>query len=434
VADAIFGSWTHRRADAGGTRSLAADLGRVKPRVAWTWEPPAGARIDQVRTSGGHVYAAAMGSSEVPGWEHASVFAIDASNGRLTARRSLPDPVPVAALVLEESRIHAVATRPSEPVFWYALSTPDLRPLHRVATPIDGARHTDVLDAWALADGGLWLELETGDGLGGYVSLAETEAEGEDSESTRRAPFRAAVGGLPGARDACESGRSLFAPTDPLTESAGGPRDALVKLEPERSSVAERRTRPRRAMWGRLDPELRTSRSHALSAEGVVYAAAFGDAGRGIFAQVIALDRTSGVERWKTPVSRFPSSGPGSATKLAHWNGEIVMQRLGADGVPCSDLIFAGRRGAFETATLGTGRRFVLDASLGSSLLAHRSKADGSVLVAGFSADGHGGLLGRRARMEFSLETPDVGGEPAVYAGAGKILVKGARRLVAIAL
>jgi hypothetical protein len=373
-----------------------------------------------------------MASSEVPGWEHASLFAIDASNGRLTARRSLPDPVPVAALVLEEHRIHAVATRPSEPVFWYALTAPDLRPLHRVPTRIGDARHTDVLDAWALSDGGIWLELETGDGLGGYVSLAETEPEEDDSASPRRAPFRAAAGGLPGARDACESGRSLFAPTDPLTEQGGGPRDALVKLEPEAKDVG--RTRPRRSTWGRLDPELRTSRSHALAAEGLVYAAAFGDAGRGIFAQVMALDRTTGVERWKTPVSRFPSSGPGSATRLAHWNGEIVMQRLASDGVPCSDLIFAGRRGSFETATLGTGRRFVLDASLGSSLLAHRSKADGSVLVAGFSAEGHGGLLGRRARMEFSVETPDVGGAPAVYAGAGKILVKGARRLVAIAL
>ena len=56
------------------------------------------------------------------------------------------------------------------------------------------------------------------------------------------------------------------------------------------------------------------------------------------------------------------------------------------------------------------------------------------MLVAGFSAEGHGGILGRRVRMEFSVETPDVGGAPAVYAGAGKILVKGARRLVAIAV
>jgi hypothetical protein len=164
-----------------------------------------------------------------------------------------------------------------------------------------------------------------------------------------------------------------------------------------------------------------------------VYAAAFGDAGRGIFAEVLALDRTTGVERWKTLVARFPSAGPGAATRLAHLNGEIVMQRLAADGLPCTDLLFAGPRGSFDTATLGTGRRFVLDASLGGSLLAHRSRADGRVLVAGFSAEGRS-LLGRRARMDFSIETPDVGGAPAVYAGAGKILVKGAKRLVAIAV
>jgi hypothetical protein len=435
VADAIFGSWTHRRADAGGSRALGALLGKVKPRVAWTWEPPAGARIDQVRTSGGYVYAAAMGSSEpgVSGWTHATLFAIDASNGRLSARRSLPDPVPVAALVLEGRHVHVVGTRPGEPVFWYALTAPDLRPLQRVAVPIKDARDVDVLDAWALSDGALWLQIETGDGLGGYVYAATPSAQASDVLAARRAPFRAgaAEGILPIARDACESGRSLFVPSD---EEGGAPRDALVKLEPDRPGVAERRARPRRAMWGRVDPELDGCRTHALAAEGLVFAAAFGVVGREMMAQVIALDRTSGVERWKTPATRFPSSEAGSATRLAHVNGEVVMQKLSADGMPCSDLLFAGARGSFETATLGARRRFVLDASLGGSLLAHSTKADGSVLVAGFSAEGHGGILGRRVRMEFSVETPDVGGAPAVYAGAGKILVKGARRLVAIAV
>jgi hypothetical protein len=421
VADAIFGSWTHRRADAGGSRALAADLGKVKPRVAWTWEPPVGARIDQVRTSGGYVYAAAMGSAEpgVPGWEHASLFAIDGSNGRLVARRSLPDPVPVAALVLEGRRVHAVATRAGEPVFWYALTAPELRPVHRLAAPIADSASADVLDAWALSDGGLWIELEMGDGVGGYVSLAE----GVRDEA-------AVLGELPSSHDACESGRSLFVPVDRDGETTG---DALLKLEPGRPPVVERRARPRRTTWGRLDPELASCRSHALAAEGLVYVAAFGG-GRGILLQVIALDHTTGVERWKTPAMRFPASETvGGATRLAHVGGEVVIQRLAADGTPCSDLLFAGPRGSFDTATVGTRRRFVLDASLGGCLLAHATKSDGRVLVAGFSAEGRG-LLGRRAQMQFSLETPDVGGAPAVYAGAGKILVKGARRLVAIAV
>jgi hypothetical protein len=363
-----------------------------------------------------------MGSSDpgVPAWEHASLFAIDAANGRPVARRSLPDPVPVAALVLEGRRIHAVATRAGELVYWYALTAPELRPVHRLAAPIADSTNADVLDAWALSDGGLWLEVETGEGLGGYVSL---------SEGTR--DTAAVLGELPTSRDACESGRSLFVPLD---RDGEGTKDALARLDPERAPTVERRARPRKITWGRVDPELDPCRSHALAAEGLVYAAAFGGGGRGILAQVIALDRTTGVERWKTPATRFAvSETVGGATRLAYASGEVVMQRLAADGTPCSDLLFAGPRGSFDTATLGARRRFVLDASLGPCLLAHATKTDGRVLVAGFSAEGRG-LLGRRAQMQFSVETPDVGGAPAVYAGAGKILVKGARRLVAIAV
>ncbi len=437
MAGAIFGDWSHRRADAGGTRSLAADVGRARPRVAWTWEAPEGARIDQVRTLGGFVYAAAMASAE-PGWEHASLYAIDASSGRLAAERPLPDPVPVAALVIEGHRVHAVATRPGEPVYCYSLTAQDLRPLARLAAPIAGSRQTDVLDAWAHSDGGLWLELESAEGLGDYVSLGGPGGSSgdEDSLPSRPAPFRASSG-KGQSRDACASGSALFVPTDPgPTEpgDSGGVRDALVRLEPERPVIAERRARPRRTTWGRVDSELRACRAHALSAEGLVYAVVVGDAGPGVSAQVIALDRTTGVERWKTPAARFPSSAAGAATRLAHRSDEIVMQRVSGDGKPSSDLVFAGPRGSFETATLGTGRRFVLDASLGGSLLTHRSHSDGTVLVAGFSAERHRSLLGRRVRMDFSIETPDVGGAPAVYSGAGRILVKGARRLVAVSL
>src|SRR5580692_7216548 len=117
MAGAIFGDWTHRRGDAGGSRSLPADLERAKLRVVWSWEAPGSARIDQVRTMGGIIFVATMGTGEVPGWEHATLYAIDGAGGKVCARRTLPDPSPVAALAVQSHLVHAVSTRPDEPVY-----------------------------------------------------------------------------------------------------------------------------------------------------------------------------------------------------------------------------------------------------------------------------------------------------------------------------
>jgi hypothetical protein len=424
VAGAILGDWTHRRGDAGGSRALPADLKRARVRVAWTWEAPGGARIDQVRTAGDTVFVAAMGvSEETPGWEHATIYAIEGAGGKVSARRRLPDPMPVAALVVEGHLVHAVSTRPEEPVYGYVLTAPELRPVLRFPIPLEDARRPDVLDAWALADGGLWLELETGGGSSAFVALADPS----------RAVSRLELpGSLNGARDACEAGRSLFVPADPSPPAANGPRVALYKIEPERASSAERRANPRRAEWARVDTDGVACRVHGLAAQSLVFAALAGDGPRDLFAQVIALDRASGVERWKTPLSRFDASCAGGGARLAYVNGEVAMQRLKADGKPSSDLLLAGPRGSLEPALLGAKRRFVLDAALGGCLIGHVPNANGRALVAAFSVESTRGLLGRRARMHFSIETPDVGGAPAVYAGAGRILVRGDRRLVAL--
>jgi len=192
----ILGNWTHRRGDAGGARALAADVAGARPRVAWSWSPPHGGRVDQVRVAGEQVLVATLEppSAEAPGWEHAVVYALDAARGAVVAHRTLADPSPVAAMVVEGRVLHVLATRPGEPVFWYALGTPDLVPVHRRLVDLDlDARHADVLDAWASPDGGLWLEIEA--------------AAGDDRASRRSFTF------LPGA------------PGDPPTHvvDAGGP-------------------------------------------------------------------------------------------------------------------------------------------------------------------------------------------------------------------
>src|SRR4051812_15670832 len=164
----ILGAWTHRRGDVGGARSVSADVTRGRPRIAWSFRPAHRGRVDQVRIAGDLVYVATIGPSDpvAVGWEHATIYALEASTGRVVAERSLPDPVPVAAMIADGDVLHVLPTRQGEPVFWYALDAFDLRPKHRrpllldVASIDQGARW-DVLDAWASADGGVWLELDS---------------------------------------------------------------------------------------------------------------------------------------------------------------------------------------------------------------------------------------------------------------------------------
>src|SRR5580698_4988395 len=158
MASVILGEWTHRRGDPGGARAVPAEIDRPRPKVKWTWRPEHGGRVDQVRVTAQNVLVATMmpRDATAPGWEHAVVYAIDARTGSEVARRVLPDPVPVAAMVVEAGVLDVVATRKGEPIFWYGLSVADLTPCHRRIVAVDEP-HEDVLDAWASPDGGLWL-------------------------------------------------------------------------------------------------------------------------------------------------------------------------------------------------------------------------------------------------------------------------------------
>jgi hypothetical protein len=56
------------------------------------------------------------------------------------------------------------------------------------------------------------------------------------------------------------------------------------------------------------------------------------------------------------------------------------------------------------------------------------------VEVGGFAVDTEGRLLGRRAVARWSIDAGDLGGDATVYAGAGAIVVRGARALSAVKL
>jgi hypothetical protein len=433
----ILGEWTHRRGDPGGSRSVAAEIDRPRPAIAWSWRPEHGGRIDQVRVIGQNVVVATMMPRDpnAGGWEHAVVYALDSRTGVEVARRVLPDPVPVAAIVVEAGVVHVVATRKGEPIFWYALSSADLIPRHRriVALP-PATRHDDVLDAWAAPDGGLWLELDATIGAEAKHALAYVFAD--ESGATRQITTQDEGGdrgdGPASARDACAGGHQLFAPVDGHWMGGETPiAPALSRLDPHPPEQGAE------VAWVRASVVGPHAQIHAVVGDGVVCAvAAAEDPDKPDRARVemFGVDRTSGVVRWRAHTDRVAiKSRLGDSARVARRpNGELLFQSLGPDGIPRTPLLCARPDGRMDEIILGARGRCILDAALGDLVLAHREEADGAVEVGGFAIDQEGRLLGRRAVARWSIDTGDLGGGATVYAGAGAVVVRGARAVCGV--
>jgi hypothetical protein len=431
MASVILGEWTHRRGDAGGARAIPAEIEKARPAVAWSWRPDHGGPVDQVRVVGANVLVATMmpRDASAPGWEHAVVYAIDAHTGIEVARRVLPDPVPVAAMVVEGGVLHVVATRRGEPVFWYALSPADLVARHRRTVTLTSG-HDDVLEAWASPDGGLWLELEGTTGSDEHHALAYAFA---DAAGDGPAPYRHVddvTEGVASARDACAGDRELFTPIDGRWADAAQVPPALSRLSPAADEEAA---------WVSATVVGPRSRIHALGADGAVCAVATADdPERADRARVEAfvVDRASGGVRWRALAERVElKSQLGESARLARRpNGELLFQSIGSDGTPCSPLLCARPDGKLDAITLGTRGRYVLDAALGDMVLVHRENKDGRVEVGGFGIDREGRLLGRRGALRWNIDVGDLGGATTVYAGAGAVVVRGARAVCAVKL
>jgi hypothetical protein len=437
MASVILGEWTHRRGDAGGARAVAAEIDRPKPLIAWSWRPEHGGHVDQVRIVGPNVLIATMAprDASAPGWEHAVVYAIDVRTGVEVARRVLPDPVPVAAMVVEAGVLHVVATRRGEPIFWYALAPADLVPRHRriIALACD-ARHDDVLEAWASPDGGLWLDLDAVLTGGVRRALLYAFADGTGSEPAACAHQDEVEGeGAVTARDACAGGHELFVPVTGRWSPESPTTPALVRLRPLEDGTSED------AVWASASVTGPAPQIHALGGDGMVYAvAAAEDAERPDRTRVeaFAVDRASGVVRWRAQAERVgarPRLGE-TARVARRFNGELLFQSLGGDGLPRTGLLCARPDGRLDTVALGPRGNYVLDAALGDLVLAHRENKDGHVEVGGFAIDHEGRLLGRRAGLRWTVDAGDLGGATTVYAGAGAVIVRGARAVCAVRL
>jgi outer membrane protein assembly factor BamB len=436
MASVILGDWTHRRGDAGGARAVPAEIDRPRPVVAWSWRPEHGGRVDQVRVAGTTVLVATMmpRDPKAPRWEHAVVYVLDAHTGIEIARRVLPDPVPVAAMVVDDGIVHVVSTRKGEPIFWYALTPAELVPCHRrIVAVADGLQHDDVLDAWATPDGGLWLELDAAvDAESERVrSFAFADPDGAPV-AQRVNEGRFFVEGPPVAHDACAGGHELFVPM-------GGRWSGETDSAPPGISRLDRGNgfAGAEAAWVSATVVGPRSRIHALGGDGVVCAVAVAeDHVRPDHAriEVFAVDRTSGVVRWRAHDDRLAiKPSVGAAARVARRpNGEVLFQSLGPDGTPCTPLICARPDGRLDSIVLGARGRYVLDAALGDLVLAHRENKDGRVEVGGFAIDLEGRLLGRRAVPRWTIDLGDLGGAATVYAGAGAVVVRGARSVSAV--
>jgi hypothetical protein len=438
MSSVILGEWTHRRGDRGGARAVAAEIDRPRPAIAWSWRPEHRGRVDQVRVFEQVVVVATMAprDADAPGWEHAMVYALDARTGVEIARRALPDPVPVAAICVEGGLVHVIATRKGEPIFWYALSTSDLVPRHRRVVALTAAAyHDDVLDAWASPDGSLWLELDVMVGAEGrhVRSYTFADAAGQTREVSAQEERVAADGTAP-ARDACAGGHELFAPVDGRWTGEDSPMPpALTRLH---SRTGQEQTE---ATWVRASLTGPRAQIHAVGCDEIVCAvAAAEDPERPERArvEVFAVERSSGVVRWRAQGDRIAVKPQlGDAARIARRpNGELLFQSLGPEGAPRTPLLCARPNGRLDEILFGARGRWILDAALGDQVLAHREDSNGQVQVGGIAIDNEGRLLGRRAVARWTIDAGDLGGDTAVYAGAGAVVVRGARAVCAVHL
>jgi hypothetical protein len=422
-AGVILGDWTHRRGDPGGSRAVGAELRGSKPRVAWTWTPRHGGRVEQVRTLGDHVFVATLGprDADAPGWEHAVVYALDAARGKVVGERVLADPSPVAAMVVEGPLLHLIATRWGEPVLWYTLRGPELAPVRRQVIAVEGdPRFMDVLDAWASPDGGLWLEVEdTRLVRRAFAFVAvDTEApvspivvDGEEGAAEAESRIE--------PRDACAAGGVLLVPAS-VDQAA-----ALFKLEAQ--AVAK-------SLWVADDAGAGVARAHGIVADGGVSVVTLRTvAGRASLGAVL-LDRSTGVVRSTTAAEEVPQPIVSASARIVRRpGGEVVVQGFSSDGTPSADVVGVSAEGPLVTFKLGA-RPYVLDLALGEALLVHRDSRPGRVLLAPLGMGKDERWLGRHASIAWSLEVPAHGGSCAVYAGAGHIFVRGRRGLAAVSL
>ena len=324
-------------------------------------------------------------------------------------------------MIVDGEIVHVLATRHGEPVFWYALDAFDLRPRHRRALSLDRAAHWDVLEAWASADGGIWMELDATGGDRRVYAFAKDDTvilapRAKEATEPELAP-----------RDACCVGHTLYAPSAGAWDAGGNGTPPLIwQLDPAGDGAP--------GPWASSTVTGPRSHAHALAGGGAVSAVAVASdptKERRALVQAMIVDRETGVVRAQSPVERLATRGDCEGARLARRpSGELVFQCTDSEGLPSADLWRIGPGGEITAFPLPR-ESLLLDATLGDALLAHAELKGGKVLISALDIDKER-LLGKRAKTIWSIETPDLGGSTTVYAGGGHVLARGAQALAAI--
>ena len=361
------------------------------------------------------------------------VYAIDARTGVEVARRVLPDPG--AGVRRWWSRAACFTSWPhgsGEPIYWYALSAADLVPRHRRIVSLSSRPRRC---ARGVGDSRRRTLARARDAIGGGLQAhARLRARGRGRRRCSPRDAGRFARGPAGARDACAGGRELFGPrrsTGPRERRAGPPgavaarsdrgeggRVGLGLRDGRRAASPDPRHRGRRRRMRRR--RRRGSRQRADRAR----------------VEAFAVDRDSGAvagEPWATASTSSPQLGDGGARgPPAQRRGPLPVPRARRCPLLAAALRAPGRQAS-------TSSRWARAAGTSST---PRWAIWSSRTGTGQGRPGGGGRLRHRsARVASSAVAPrpagpstlgDLGGATTVYAGAGAVVVRGARSVTAV--
>jgi hypothetical protein len=435
---ALVGDWTHRRGDLRGTRFVRGAVGDWKPKVAFTWRPAHGGRVDQVRLVGDAILVVSMPPGP-PGWTHALVHVLDGKTGKERAVRRLPDPAPVGAIAIGPRAVHVAVAGDAVAPYHYALDRETLRPIRRSALPLTtSGLEDDVLDLWAPSDDRVAFEVELGAERArrfGWVDLP-----------TRRGALRPHAAGLAAGdrggppRDGALSGEYLVvavpAIAGPPVTPAGLARMGLAEVS-DALEGARASSLPPESVWVHSTLERPTVACAVVGGESSVtgvFAAVAADGDSDLDVEVQTIDRATSVVRHQL-VARMagaPGKTFGGFRAVRTPDGSLFLQPVLVGGPAWGLALKVGSGAASPDGVLLGARGSQLAFGTDDALVVVREKAAGLVTLTALDANAGGGLQGRRAKALWALDVPEVGDGVAVYAGPAGVVLRSSKGLTVV--
>lgn len=435
---ALTTDWSHRRGDLLGSRFVRGTLGDWKPKVAWSWAPAHGGRVDQVRTVGESIVVVTMPPGP-PGWTHAIVHVLDGKSGKERAARRLPDPAPVGALAVGPRSIHVAVAGDAVAPYHYALDRETLRPQRRTALPlVTNGLEDDVLDLWAPSDERVAFEVELGAERArrfGWVDLPSRRGSLRAHEAGMHAGDR---GGPP--RDGAISGEYLVIPVPsiegPPPTAAGAQRMGIAEVGdggegPRPSNL------PPEGVWFRSSLERTSAAGTVVGGESSVtcaFAALAPDTEAELDVEVLTIDRATSVvrQRHAARLSGAPARAFSGFRAVRTPTGQLFLQPVVAGGAAWGlALKLPNGAGAPDGVLLGA-RGTSLCFGTEDALVVLREKAAGIATLTALDLQSSGGLQGRRAKSLWSFDVPDAGEGLAVYAGQPGIVLRSTKAVTLV--